>query len=178
MARSLAVGVLLSLAVLTCSAGSSVGAAGAPGVFRVSFNVWLGSAADSAQQTGGGQQQSASELGLQRQRRRLGDRFANVVIEVHPDWAPIGVERFSELVQAHFFKGARFFRVVPGFITQFGLNADPAVQAAWEAKGPLQDDPGNLQGNHANPGNEMGTVTYATAGQRHGSAAVPPFRAR
>jgi peptidyl-prolyl cis-trans isomerase A (cyclophilin A) len=49
------------------------------------------------------------------------------------------VDRFYNLVKAKFFDGARFFRVVPGFVVQFGLAADPKVSAAWDV--PIQDDP-------------------------------------
>ena len=54
------------------------------------------------------------------------------VVEVHREWAPIGADRFYNLVRNRFFTNAAFFRVVPNFIVQFGLNADPAVNKAWE----------------------------------------------
>jgi peptidyl-prolyl cis-trans isomerase A (cyclophilin A) len=79
-----------------------------------------------------------------------------VVIEVHRDWAPIGADHFLALVKAGFYDGDRFFRVVPGFVVQFGLNGDPAVTAKWR-DAPLQDDP-------VTQSNTVGTVTYATAG--------------
>jgi peptidyl-prolyl cis-trans isomerase A (cyclophilin A) len=79
-----------------------------------------------------------------------------VVIEVHRDWAPMGVDHFLALVKAGYYDGDRFFRVVPGFVVQFGLNGDPAVTAKWKDM-PLQDDP-------VTQSNTMGTVTYATAG--------------
>ncbi len=75
------------------------------------------------------------------------------VIEVYPDWAPIGAERFRELVEAEFFDEARFFRVVPGFVVQFGLAADPDVTAEWRDKN-LQDEP-------VGASNEAGTITFA-----------------
>src|SRR5688572_31236390 len=53
------------------------------------------------------------------------------VIEVHRDWAPIGADRFYNLVKNGFYDGTRFFRVRPGFMAQFGLNGDPTIQAAW-----------------------------------------------
>ncbi len=77
------------------------------------------------------------------------------VIEVHRDWAPVGAQRFEELVKAGFYNGARFFRVVPNFVVQFGLAADPAVTKKWDR--PIQDDP-VLQTNR------VGSVVFATAG--------------
>jgi peptidyl-prolyl cis-trans isomerase A (cyclophilin A) len=53
--------------------------------------------------------------------------------------APIGADRFYNLVKAQFFDGARFFRVVPGFVVQFGMAGDPKVNAAWNV--PIKDDP-------------------------------------
>ena len=53
------------------------------------------------------------------------------VIQVNRDWAPLGADRFYNLVKNGFFDGARFFRVVPNFMVQFGINGDPAVSAAW-----------------------------------------------
>ena len=44
-------------------------------------------------------------------------------VDVLRSWAPKGADRFYDLVQDHFFDGAKFFRVVPGFVVQFGLNA-------------------------------------------------------
>ncbi len=63
----------------------------------------------------------------------------DVVLEIHEDWAPIGVARFRELVEAGFYDGARFFRVLPGFVVQWGIAADPAVTAKWTT--PIEDDP-------------------------------------
>ena len=62
------------------------------------------------------------------------------VIEVHRGWAPIGADRFYNLVKNGFYDGTRFFRVRPGFMAQFGLNGDPAVQRAWQGAW-LRDDP-------------------------------------
>src|SRR3954462_11757405 len=53
------------------------------------------------------------------------------VIEVHRDWAPKGADRFYNLVKNGFFDDTRFFRVVPNFMVQFGLNGDPDVQSKW-----------------------------------------------
>ena len=62
------------------------------------------------------------------------------VIECHKDWAPIGTQRFYDLVKMGFYDEARFFRVVPGFVVQFGMNGDPKVNAEWKNKN-LQDEP-------------------------------------
>ena len=71
-------------------------------------------------------------------------------------WSPIGADRFYTLVKHHFFDGASFFRVVPGFVAQFGLSAYPTVSAAWQ-KANLKDDP-------VTQSNKRGTLTFATAG--------------
>jgi peptidyl-prolyl cis-trans isomerase A (cyclophilin A) len=62
------------------------------------------------------------------------------VIEVHREWAPIAADRFYNLVKNGFYDGARFFRVRPDFVVQFGLNGDPAIQAAWR-RANLPDEP-------------------------------------
>src|SRR5436190_21040909 len=52
-------------------------------------------------------------------------------IEVHRDWAPLGADRFYNLVKNGFYDDVRFFRVLDGFMAQFGMNGDPTIQAAW-----------------------------------------------
>ena len=71
-------------------------------------------------------------------------------------WAPLGADRFYNLVKHHFYDNASFFRVVPGFVVQFGLSAYPPVSAAW-AKATLKDDP-------VTQSNKRGYLTFATAG--------------
>jgi cyclophilin family peptidyl-prolyl cis-trans isomerase len=61
------------------------------------------------------------------------------VIEVHRDWAPLGADRFRELVEVGYYDDARFHRVVPDFIVQWGLAGDPAVTARW-ANAFIEDD--------------------------------------
>ena len=78
------------------------------------------------------------------------------VIEVHREWAPIGADRFYNLVKNGFFEDVRFFRVISGFMAQFGIHGTPAVQSAWRAAS-LKDDP-------VRQSNKRGTVTFATAG--------------
>jgi len=79
------------------------------------------------------------------------------VVEVHRDWAPLGVDRFYELVKGGFYDDARFFRIVPGFVVQWGLNKDPKVSAEWREK-PIQDDP-------VRESNRLGYVTFAKTNQ-------------
>ena len=76
-----------------------------------------------------------------------------IVIEVHREWAPNGVDRFHQLVQEGYYNDVRFFRVVTGFVVQFGMHGDPATNAKWAAQ-PLIDDP-------VTQPNKRGTVTFA-----------------
>ena len=62
------------------------------------------------------------------------------VIEVHRAWAPLGADRFYNLVKNGFYDGTRFFRMRPGFMAQFGLHGDAEIQRAWQLA-PLRDDP-------------------------------------
>jgi peptidyl-prolyl cis-trans isomerase A (cyclophilin A) len=71
-------------------------------------------------------------------------------------WAPIGADRFYNLVQHHFYDNSPIFRVVPGFVAQFGLSGFPPVSAAWK-KTEIKDDP-------VVKSNKKGTITFATAG--------------
>eukprot|EP00937_MAST-01D_sp_MAST-1D-sp2_P005409 g5409.t1 len=62
-------------------------------------------------------------------------------ILVHPSWAPVGARRFLDMVRARYFDGSSFFRVLAGFLVQFGLAADPVEWRRWDGKGLLRDDP-------------------------------------
>ena len=75
------------------------------------------------------------------------------VIDVQREWAPIGADRFYTLVKRGFYDGVRFFRVLSGFMAQFGLNGDPKVQAEYAAAN-LMDEP-------AKQSNLRGFVTFA-----------------
>lgn len=77
-------------------------------------------------------------------------------IEVTRSWAPNGADRFYNLVKSGYFKDTGFFRVVPGFMVQFGIHGDPKVAAAWREAN-IPDDP--VKGS-----NTRGMVTFATAG--------------
>lgn len=83
----------------------------------------------------------------------------NVTLNVHKDWAPIGVERFLTLVKEGYYNDNGFFRVVPNFVVQFGISGDPKVSAKWkEAR--IQDDP-------VRQSNKRGYVSYAMTSQKH-----------
>ncbi len=78
------------------------------------------------------------------------------VVEVHRDWAPLGADRFYNLVKNGFYDNARFFRVISGFMVQFGINGDPAISARWRGAR-IGDDP-------VKQSNSRGFITFATAG--------------
>ncbi|MHB1330194.1 MAG: peptidylprolyl isomerase, partial [Gemmatimonadales bacterium] len=70
------------------------------------------------------------------------------VIRARRDWSPAGVDRFHYLVRSGFYDETRFFRVVSGFVAQWGISGTPAVAAAWENR-TLPDEPvksSNLRG--------------------------------
>jgi len=79
-----------------------------------------------------------------------------VVIQVTRAWAPNGADRFYNLVKNGFFNDTRFFRVISGFMVQFGIHGDPAIAAAWRAAR-INDDP-------VKESNKRGYITFATAG--------------
>jgi peptidyl-prolyl cis-trans isomerase A (cyclophilin A) len=104
------------------------------------------------------------------------------ILEIHRAWAPVGVDRFYQLILDNYYNCAAFFRVVPGayaecvhapllmpvsqssvcfmvsidFVVQFGIASDPIETAKWNTD--ILDDPGRIQSN------ARGTVSYATAG--------------
>jgi peptidyl-prolyl cis-trans isomerase A (cyclophilin A) len=78
-----------------------------------------------------------------------------VVLEVNKAWAPIGVQRFWELLKARYYDLNGLFRVVPGFVIQWGINGVPSVSERWNAT--IKDDP-------VKASNVRATLSYATAG--------------
>lgn len=78
------------------------------------------------------------------------------VIEVHRDWAPLGADRFYNLARSGYFDGVRFFRVIGGFMAQFGIHGEPAVAAQWRAH-QIPDDP-------VRQSNTRGRISFAMAG--------------
>ena len=77
-------------------------------------------------------------------------------VEVTRSWSPAGVDRFHELVTSGYYDGCTFFRVVPGFVVQFGINGDPTISAMWRSS-TIADDP-------VVESNLRGTVTFAKTG--------------
>jgi peptidyl-prolyl cis-trans isomerase A (cyclophilin A) len=88
------------------------------------------------------------------------------VVEVHRDWAPLGADRFYNLVRNGFYNNVRFFRVLSGFMAQFGMNGTPAVQKVWGA--PAQ----NLKDDPVKQSNKRGYITFANAGPNSRSTQV------
>jgi peptidyl-prolyl cis-trans isomerase A (cyclophilin A) len=78
------------------------------------------------------------------------------VVEVHRDWAPNGADRFYNLVKLGFYDDTRFFRAISGFMVQFGISGDPAVNAKWQEAN-IPDDP-------VGQSNKPGFVSFAQRG--------------
>jgi len=78
------------------------------------------------------------------------------VIRVNRAWAPKGADRFYNAVKNGYYDGTRFFRVLPNFMVQFGINGIPSIQAAWREAN-IEDDP-------VKQSNKRGYITFATAG--------------
>jgi peptidyl-prolyl cis-trans isomerase A (cyclophilin A) len=77
-------------------------------------------------------------------------------ITVNRAWAPLGADRFYNLVKHHFYDNASIFRAVPNFVAQFGISSYPAVSTAWK-KTEIKDDP-------VSQTNKKGAIVFATAG--------------
>jgi peptidyl-prolyl cis-trans isomerase A (cyclophilin A) len=89
-------------------------------------------------------------------RARFETTKGNFVIMVQRAWAPRGADRFYNLVRSGYYNGAKFFRVLPGFMAQFGIHGDPAVSRVWFNQR-IPDDPVRRT-------NIRGMVSFATAG--------------
>ena len=81
----------------------------------------------------------------------------DVIVLVHRDWAPKGADHFYEMVNRKFYDGNRFFRTVPKFVVQFGMNGDPELNKKW-ANITIPDDPPKVS-------NKIGTVVFAATGE-------------
>jgi peptidyl-prolyl cis-trans isomerase A (cyclophilin A) len=92
-------------------------------------------------------------------RVRFNTTKGDVILEIHRDWAPIGGDRFYNLVRGGFFTNAAIFRVVrepSPFMAQFGISPRPEVNRAWQNQ-PMRDDPRTQS-------NTRGTITFANTG--------------
>ena len=89
-------------------------------------------------------------------RARFETTAGDVVLELHRDWAPLGVDRFYNLAKNGFFDDSRVYRVMDGFMAQFGIHADPYVTQAWKTQF-IVDDP-------VAQTNSRGRVTFAKGG--------------
>lgn len=78
------------------------------------------------------------------------------VVEAYRGWAPRGADRFYNLVRHGFYDGTHFFRVLDGFVAQFGISGDPRISAAWR--------PARIPDDSVRASNERGTITFATSG--------------
>jgi peptidyl-prolyl cis-trans isomerase A (cyclophilin A) len=89
-------------------------------------------------------------------RVRFETSTGDFVVEVHRDWAPLGADRFYNLARSGYFDGVRFFRVIGGFMAQFGIHGEPAVAAQWRGQR-IPDDP-------VRQSNSRGMLSFAMAG--------------
>eukprot|EP00568_Trieres_chinensis_P009517 CAMPEP_0183302200 /NCGR_PEP_ID=MMETSP0160_2-20130417/8074_1 /TAXON_ID=2839 ORGANISM="Odontella Sinensis, Strain Grunow 1884" /NCGR_SAMPLE_ID=MMETSP0160_2 /ASSEMBLY_ACC=CAM_ASM_000250 /LENGTH=157 /DNA_ID=CAMNT_0025464939 /DNA_START=7 /DNA_END=477 /DNA_ORIENTATION=+ len=121
---------LLSLALLAFAAPVAPSAAEDAQPFKVQFDVQIASGKTGA-----------------------------FVLEVHPDWAPLGASRFLDLVREGdaFWKGVRFFRVIEGFMAQFGIPGKPDVAASWRERTIADDE--------VKESNKRSYVSFATSGK-------------
>jgi peptidyl-prolyl cis-trans isomerase A (cyclophilin A) len=78
------------------------------------------------------------------------------IVAVTREWAPLAADRFYNLVQLGYFEDAGFFRVIPGFVAQFGISGDPKISARWK-DATIPDDPVRAQ-------NLRGYLSFAMSG--------------
>jgi cyclophilin family peptidyl-prolyl cis-trans isomerase len=77
-------------------------------------------------------------------------------VALHRAWSPFGVDRMYHLLGNDFYAGARFYRVVSGFVAQWGFSGDPALDSIWEER-PIADEP-------VVESNVRGAVSFARGG--------------
>jgi peptidyl-prolyl cis-trans isomerase A (cyclophilin A) len=81
----------------------------------------------------------------------------NVVLQVNRAWAPVGADRFYNLVKMGYYNDVAFFRVIDGFMAQFGIHGDPKVNEKWEPAR-IADDP-------VKESNVRGAISFATTAE-------------
>jgi len=84
-------------------------------------------------------------------------RISSFVIEVYPDWAPLGAARFREIIEENIWKNGRFYRVMPSTLVEWGIPGNIDVAAVWKEKR-IRDDPPFMY-------NKFGTVSFQTQGE-------------
>lgn len=89
-------------------------------------------------------------------RARFETTKGTFVVEVERRLAPRGADRFYNLVRHGYYNGTKLFRVIPGFVVQWGMSGDPALSTVWH-QARIPDDP-------VIASNEPGTITFAMAG--------------
>lgn len=92
----------------------------------------------------------------ERFRARFDTTKGTFIIEVHREWSPNGADRFYNLVKNGYYDGVKFFRVVPGFVVQWGISGDPSIATTW-LKATIPDDA-------VKESNKRGFVTFAKSG--------------
>ena len=105
-------------------------------------------------QKGPEQQAPASETAPATYRVNFDTSRGPFVVEIVREQAPNGADRFYNLVKSKYFDGARFYRVVPGFMVQWGSAADPKVSADWDV---------NIPDDEVKTTNARGTITFAAS---------------
>ena len=100
-----------------------------------------------------GKKEEAGKPGPAQYKVRLKTTKGEVVILVHRDWSPLGADHFYELVKMGFYNENAFFRCVPKFVVQWGMNGDPKVNKDW-SQITIKDDPPKVS-------NKIGTVVFA-----------------
>ena len=90
------------------------------------------------------------------------EETSEIEIEVRPDWAPLAAQRFKELVEIGFFNESRFHRVLPGYVAQFGIAADPALNKEWMFS---ENNCKALPDEARTQGNKRGTLSFASSGK-------------
>jgi peptidyl-prolyl cis-trans isomerase A (cyclophilin A) len=99
---------------------------------------------------------SANETAPDKFKVRFQTTKGDVVVEVTRAWAPNGADRFYNLVKVGFYDDVAFFRVIKGFMVQFGIHGDPKVAAKWR--------PAQIEDDKVKQSNKKGYITYAMAG--------------
>src|SRR5262245_59653856 len=131
-------------------------------LIAVAFVVGTGTAASQAQNGSSARDllhpETLNETAPETFKALFETSVGSFVVRVTRAWAPLGADRFYNLVKAGFYDDTRFFRVIDGFMVQFGINGNPSVMKAWRPA-MLADDP-------VKESNTRGYVTFASGGSK------------